>query len=206
MPASPPKALLFDLGGVLIEIDFSRALRIWADWSALPMEELRVRFKFDAAYEQHERGQMDAHEYFTHLARVLELSATLQEIERGWNSIFVSEIVQTRTLVQAFQKTMPCYAFTNSNASHQSAWSRLYPDVVQAFESIFSSHELGFRKPEAQAFMRICQLTHMQPEEILFFDDLPENVKAAMDCGLQGVLVRSPQDVRHALERVYALR
>ncbi len=206
MPPGPPKVLLFDLGGVLIDIDFSRALRIWATYSALPMDELQARFKFDAAYEQHEKGEMDADAYFTHLATVLQLCATSQEIERGWNSIFVSEIVQTRTLVQFHRKTVPCYAFTNSNASHQSTWSRLYPDVVQSFDRVFSSHELGFRKPEAEAFMRICEMIHAQPADILFFDDLPENVHAALGCGFQAVLVHSPQDVRHALERVYALR
>lgn len=206
MTPSPPKALLFDLGGVLMDIDFSRALRFWAAHSALPMQELRARFKHDMAYEQHERGQLGAEAYFTHLANVLQLSATLQEIERGWNSIFVSEIVQTRTLVQVHRKTMPCYAFTNTNASHQSTWCRLYPDVVHAFDQVFCSHELGLRKPEAEAFLRICEMIRTKPADVLFFDDLPENVHAALGCGFQAVLVRSPQDVRDALDRVDAVR
>jgi glucose-1-phosphatase len=200
-----PRALLFDLGGVLVDIDFSRALQSWATYSALPIEDLRSRFKHDKAYEEHERGQIEAAEYFSHLAKTLELSATLEEIERGWNNIFVSEILETRTLVQAQRKTMPCYAFTNTNASHQSTWSRLYPGIIQAFDQIFASHELGLRKPEAEAFMRICQLTRTQPADILFFDDLLENVQAAMDNGLQAVLVRSPQDVRDALTRIGAV-
>ncbi len=204
MPPGAPKALLFDLGGVLVDIDFSRALRAWAPYSALPIEELRARFRQDSAYEQHERGQIDATEYFAHVAKTLELSATLEEIERGWNSIFVSEIRETRALAEAQRKTLPCYVFTNTNHSHQSTWSRLYPGLVRAFDRIFASHELGLRKPEAEAYTRVCQLTRTRPADILFFDDLPENVQAAKDSGLQAVLVRSPRDVRAALDQLRA--
>jgi len=199
-----PRALLFDLGGVLLEFDFNRALQAWAPYSALPLDELRERFKFDAAYARHERGEIGGAKYFAHLARVLELAAPAEEIERGWNSIFVSEIAETRLLVQAQRQTLPCYAFTNTNASHQATWCRLYPAVVQAFDRIFASHELGLRKPEPQAFMRICELTRVPPAGFMFFDDLPENVEAAQDAGLQAVLVRSPQDVRDALGRFRA--
>jgi putative hydrolase of the HAD superfamily len=202
MLLSAPKALLFDLGGVLVDIDFSHALQAWAPYSALPFEGLRARFKYDAAYERHERGQMGGEAYFGHLARVLELSATAEDIERGWNSIFVSEILETRLLVQALRKTTPCYGFTNTNASHQATWSRLYPGVVQAFDRIFASHEIGLRKPEPDAFMRICELTQVPPEGFMFFDDLAENVQAARDIGFRAVLVRSTEDVRQALSRV----
>lgn len=204
MPSCPPKALLFDLGGVLVDIDFSRAIQTWTAYSALSTDDLRARFKHDKAYEQHERGEIQAAEYFAHLSKSLELSATLEQIEHGWNSIFVSEIVETRMMIQTQRQTLPCYAFTNTNPSHQSTWSRLYPGVVQAFDQIFASHKLGMRKPEAEAFMRVCQLIRTRPVEILFFDDLPENVDAALNSGLQAVLVRSPQDVRAALSQLGA--
>jgi putative hydrolase of the HAD superfamily len=91
--------------------------------------------------------------------------------------------------------------FSNTNASHKETWTHLYPEVVHAFDSIFASHELGLRKPEPQAFARIAALIGTRPADILFFDDLPENVEAAKDCGFQAVLARSPSDVRDALER-----
>lgn len=201
-----PKALLFDLGGVLVDIDFNRALQDWAPYSALPIDHMRARFKFDRAYERHERGQIGAAEYFDHLARSLELSATHDEIERGWNRIFIAEIQTTRMLVQGRIAGMPCYIFSNTNASHHATWSRQFPEVVQAFDEIFVSHELGLRKPELAAFMRICELTRTPPADFLFFDDLAENVQAARDAGFEAIHVRSPRDVQEALQRVGALR
>lgn len=193
------EALLFDLGGVLVDVDFRRAIAAWEPYSALPPDALRNAFKHDEQYERHERGEISAAEYFEHLARNLHLSASFEQIEQGWNAIFVGEIVRTRTLVESMRGTLPCYAFSNTNASHMTKWSELFPGVVGAFDRIFTSHQLGLRKPERAAFDRVCTLTGIPAASFLFFDDLAENVQAARDAGLQGVLVQSPEDVAAAL-------
>lgn len=80
------------------------------------------------------------------------------------------------------------------------------PWLVNAFDRIFTSHELRLRKPEREAFDRICGLTGVLAESFLFFDDLPVNVQAARDAGFQAVLVRSPDDVAMALESLGLVR
>lgn len=199
MPTPVPQALLFDLGGVLVDIDFSRALSAWAAYSSLPFEELKQKFRFDEQYERHERGEIEAPEYFDHLRSILQLAATREEVEKGWNSIFVGEISATRAMVEAARKSLPCFAFTNTNASHMACWSQLFPKVVGAFDRIFASHEMGLRKPEHAAFERICRATGVAAHGFIFFDDLPENVHAASEAGFQAVLVSAPGDVSHAL-------
>jgi FMN phosphatase YigB (HAD superfamily) len=87
-----PQALLFDLGGVLIDIDFDRALRAWAPYSSLSAEDLKREFGFDLQYQRHERGEIDAAEYFDHLASVLRLSASRARIASG-NSIFFDDLL-----------------------------------------------------------------------------------------------------------------
>lgn len=200
MPTYVTEALLFDLGGVLIEIDFDRAIAAWAPYSTLPPDVLRKRFKPDTEYERHERGEISASEYFRHLATTLQLDATVEQIEHGWNAIFVGEIAPTRKLIDSVRRVVPCYAFTNTNASHMATWSSLFPRVVRAFDRVFTSHQLGLRKPERAAFDRICALTNTPAESFVFFDDLAENVQAARDAGLQAVLVKSSEDVVAALQ------
>lgn len=199
-PKLQPQALLFDLGGVLIDIDFGRALAAWAPHSALPEAELRQAFRFDLPYQRHERGEIGAAAYFDHLASVLRLRASCEEIARGWNSIFVGEIAETAALVRALRTQIACHAFTNTNATHQQTWTRRFPAVVQSFERIFASHELGLRKPSREAFDHIVAELRVPAQSIVFFDDLLENVQAALQAGLQAVHVRSPDDVRHALQ------
>jgi FMN phosphatase YigB (HAD superfamily) len=195
-----PEALLFDLGGVLIDIDFGRAIAAWAPYSALPADVLRRSFRHDLQYERHERGEISAPQYFDHLAASLKLDASTEQIEAGWNAIFVGEFVLARQWVEAIKGVLPCHAFSNTNASHMSVWSQRFPRVVDAFDRIFVSHQLGLRKPERAAFDRVCALIGKAADSVLFFDDLADNVQAARDAGLQAVWVRSPDDVATALQ------
>jgi len=121
-PPNQVEALLFDMGGVVIEIDFDLAIQRWATQSRLSVEEVRSRFSMDTAYERHERGEIDASEYFEHLRNQLELDASDEEITAGWNAIYVGEISESIGHVAIAKEQLPCYLFTNSNPTHQVAW------------------------------------------------------------------------------------
>ena len=202
MAASRIEALLFDLGGVVVEIDFNRAFAHWQPMSRLSLAELKGAFTFDVPYQRHERGEVTAAEYFEHLAHHLQLHGDPARIAEGWNSIFISEITETRRMVEAARAKLPCYAFTNTNAAHQAAWSARFPAVVQAFDRVFVSSEIGHRKPDRSAFEFVAQTIGAPIESILFFDDTLENVEGALAAGLQAVHVRGPADVKAALVRL----
>ncbi|MCP4332908.1 MAG: HAD family phosphatase [Gammaproteobacteria bacterium] len=197
-------ALLFDLGGVIIDIDFTRALQSWNKCSRLSIEEIERRFKMDDAFQRHERGEIECHEYFTHLRLTLEIEASDDEIAQGWNAIFIDEITATVDYIAAIRTELPCYAFTNSNPTHQDFWMATFPTAINAFEQIFVSSEMGLRKPEREAFEAISATTGKRLDEILFFDDTEENVVGARAAGMPAVLVNSHADVEQALAEIDA--
>ena len=206
MPASRNiEGLLFDLGGVLVEIDFERALRAWNQWTLLSIEELRQRFKMDEAYEKHERGEIESSEYFTHLRNVLELEANDSEIILGWNTIFLNEIAETVDLVQAAKEKLPCFAFTNSNPTHQDFWMSAYPRVAESFHQIFVSSELRLRKPEPEAFEAVADSMDISLDAILFFDDTEENIRGAQAAGMHAIHVKEHKNVKQALAEIGVL-
>jgi putative hydrolase of the HAD superfamily len=194
--------LLFDLGGVVIDIDFDRALHAWCEWTDLGLEEIRDRFCMDEAYKRHERGQMGTSEYFAHVRKVLELEASDSEIAVGWNAICIDEIAETVDYISSAREQLACFAFTNSNPTHQVFWTTEFPRVVESFHEIFVSSELGLRKPDREAFEAISQRTGISMGEMLFFDDTEENVVGAREAGMQAVHVETHSDVRAALEDV----
>jgi glucose-1-phosphatase len=196
MATSKIQSLLFDLGGVVVEIDFNRA----------SLAELKAAFTFDVPYQRHERGEITAAEYFAYLAQHLQLQDDPAWIAEGWNSIFIAEIAETRRMVEAARAKLPCYAFTNTNAAHKAAWSAKFPEVVRAFDRIFVSSEIGHRKPDHSAFEFVARSLGVPMESILFFDDTLENVDGALAAGLEAVHVRSPTDVKAALRRLGCLR
>ena len=200
MPTQKPLALLFDLGGVIVDIDFDRAFNVWQPRSQLSVEEMRLKFTFDLQYRRHECGEIAAAEYYDHLASVLKLEADHAHIAHGWNSIYAGEITETTAMLRAMRNRLPCYAFTNTNAAHMATWSSMFPALVNLFDRVFASHVMGIRKPEREAFDHISEAVGVAAKSIVFFDDLLENVQAASAAGFQGVHVRSPGDVRKTLE------
>ncbi|MBT3229387.1 MAG: HAD-IA family hydrolase [Candidatus Marinimicrobia bacterium] len=193
------EALIFDLGGVLIDIDFEQVFKRWVKLSELTISEIRQRFSMDEAYKKHERGEFNAEQYFSYLRELLHLKANDGEIARGWNSIFVGEIPATMDYIYSAKAHLPCYAFTNSNPTHQASWGAAYPNVVQAFDQIFVSSDMGLRKPEPAAFSAISTAIGVRLEGMLFFDDTVENIVAAQAMGIQTVLVKQPSDIKQAL-------
>lgn len=201
-PMPPLDALLFDLGGVVIDIDFSRVFSHWARFSPYSVEEIADRCVFDETYHSYERGETDDAAFFAHVRDLLALDIEEAEILAGWNAVFVGQNPTVLGLIGEVAGRLPTYAFTNTSSSHQTAWSRAYPDVVGAFARVFSSAEMGLRKPDRAAFDAVVGAIGCDPSRILFFDDLPGNVAGARAAGLQAVQVRAPADVHAALQQV----
>jgi putative hydrolase of the HAD superfamily len=81
-------------------------------------------------------------------------------------------------------------------------WEVRYADELEPFRSIFVSSDLGFRKPDPEAFRLVASRMGFELQEILFFDDTPANVNGAQLAGMEGVVVESSKDVRQALSRL----
>ena len=193
-----PSALLFDLGGVVLDIDFDRTFASWSRHSGVPLAQLRERFAPDSHYERHERGEIGAGAYFASLRARLGLELDDANMLAGWNALFAGEIDGMRDLLPSLKAQAPLYAFSNTNAVHIEHFTTRHGELLGAFDRLFLSSQLGLRKPEAKAFDAVTAAVGVPPGEILFFDDLEENVEGARARGLQAVLVRDIDDVRAA--------
>lgn len=197
--ATKTQALLFDLGGVVFDIDFDRVFERWAAISELGFDEIKRAFHFDDAYRRHECGVITVDDYFAHVSKLLKLQPDHARISAGWNAMFLDEIDDTLELIESARQRFPCYALTNTNAAHEEKWAALFPRVVRSFDRIFMSHEMGRRKPDRDAFIHVANAIGVPPGTIMFFDDTLENVEGAKRAGLAAIHVCGPDDVRRAL-------
>ncbi len=193
----PAEALLFDLGNVVVRIDFDEAFRSWGASSGKSPEWFKTRFYMDEAYERHERGKISAEEYFEVLRNRLETEMTDGQFAQGWNSIFLDVIPGMPELLEKAKRNLPLYIFSNTNA--EKFWMEKYSSILPLFDRVFTSVELGWRKPEAEAFAAISEAIRVPPSRILFFDDTSENVEGARRAGLRAVHVRTIRDIEGAL-------
>jgi glucose-1-phosphatase len=193
-------AVVFDLGNVVVRVDFSLALQAWGAHSRLQPEALRAAFRLDDAYHRHENGALAPQDYFAHLRTTLALDCDLDAVRAGWNGIFPGAIDSTLVLIDQLRASgLPCYALSNTNATHEQELRRAFPGMLERFDHVFTSHGIGHRKPHPQAFRYVEGALALPPGDLLFFDDLQENVDAATACGWQAVLVKDPGDVKRGL-------
>ncbi len=200
-PLSPgaADALLFDLGRVVLDIDFSKALTCWATHAGCTPADLAARFVREEPYRQHEIGKIDDATYFESLRATLGIGITDAQFLEGWNAIFAGEMPGIAPLLARAAKRMPLYAFSNTNRPHVEHFSKAYADVLGHFREMFLSSTIGLRKPEAAAYDHVVKAIGVPASRILFFDDLAENIEGARACGLTVVHVTSPHDVAKAL-------
>jgi FMN phosphatase YigB (HAD superfamily) len=196
---TPARALLFDLGGVVLDIDFDRVFNTWAARASCDPQTLRRRFKFDDEYERHERGELDASAYFASLRRRLPLRLSDDDFIAGWSDLYVGPVAGMVAVLAGAKERFPLYAFTNSNPTHQAVWATRYAAELSVFRSIFVSSEMGVRKPDPSAFGEIVRRTGYPASAFTFFDDTLENVMGARTAGMHAVHVQSTDDVRVAL-------
>ena len=192
-------ALLFDLGGVVIQIDFARAIQAWADAGGVPASQLHARFSLDAGYEAHERGEITPAAYCAHLRQTLGLELADEHLLSGWNQIFAGEMREVGALLAKLARSLPLYAFSNTNVAHRMFWQVRYASILEPFSQIFCSCDMGTRKPTPAAFLEVARRIEVAPGRIVFFDDHPDNVRGAREAGLRAHEVHSAEDIRAAL-------
>ena len=192
-------ALLFDIGRVVINIDFDKALACWAGHAGCTPADLVARFLRDEAYKRHERGAISDAAFFATLRTSLGIELTDAQFIEGWNAIFAGEMPGIAALLARAAKRLPLYAFSNTNPAHVEHFRVAYADVLGHFSEIFLSSTIGLRKPDAAAYDHVVKAIGVPAQRIVFFDDLAENIEGARAQGLTAVHVTSPDDVAHAL-------
>ena len=197
---SPSSAdvLLFDLGRVVLDIDFGNVMSVWAGYAGCTPAELAGRFAMNDSFKHHEVGQIDDAAFFASLRQSLGIAITDDQFLEGWNAIFAGEMPGIAQLLARAGKRLPLYAFSNTNPAHVAHFSKAYADVLGHFRQVFLSSSIGLRKPEAEAYDHVIKAIGVPASRILFFDDSAANIEGARAVGLTAVHVTAPDDVARA--------
>jgi HAD superfamily hydrolase (TIGR01509 family) len=194
-------ALLFDLGRVVLDIDFNKTLVCWAGHAGCDVAHLvgRLSSSRHEIYRRHEKGEISDAEFFAGLRTSLGVKLSDAQFLEGWNALFTGEIPGMAPLLARAARRLPLYAFSNTNRPHVEHFSQAYADVLGHFREIFLSSSIGLRKPDAAAFDHVVEAIGIPAARILFFDDLIENIEGARARGLTAIHVTKPEDVGDAL-------
>ena len=193
-----------DLGGVVLGINFRRVFQRWAESAGVDEAVFYEHWKLDDAYKAQEIGELDFTEYTAHLGSTLNVSMSQDQWRDGWNALWTEPHRGVAALFPALKQSYRLCAFSNTNAVHADSFLRLYPEVLGQFDQLYLSHEVACRKPHVSSFHHVCDLMRVQPEQVTFLDDSPENVRGAETAGLTAMLTRNEPEVVAVLQSLHA--
>ena len=188
------KLAIFDLGNVLFRIDFDRALIFLSRRSGISPRTLSEQITIGAEFEAFERGELSEARFFDWLASQFGVGGVdidPEDLIEGWNAIYGPVVRPTYEAIGKLAAHMPVVALTNTNATHQCVWRKVYAKELGIFKKVYVSCELGMRKPEQRIYTHVLDAWGVSPRNSIFFDDLQENIDAAYEIGMAAVLVDS---------------
>jgi len=198
MPRREVDLVLFDLGGVLIELGGIAMLQelagiagdeaVWARWLTCPW----VR-KF-------EMGQCSATEFSVGIVSEWRLDITPARFLKVFRDWPIGPYPGARELLEGVQRSVPIGCLSNTNSLHWEHQSVAWP-MLGIFDFTFLSFELGLVKPDADIFEAVAEELPVDPHRVLYLDDVALNADAARNFGFQSEQARGPDGCRAALRK-----
>lgn len=181
---------IFDLGNVIVDIDFNRVLGAWSDFSRVPLATLKQNFVMGEAFHRHERGEISDEEFAKALCEEMALPLSYEQFSTGWQAVFVAlrpDVIDIMHKLCA--KGDRVVVLSNTNRLHTTFWPEQYPEIRAAADRIYLSQEMGMRKPEARIYQQVLTQEGFSAEDTVFFDDNAENIAGAERVGITSILV-----------------
>ncbi|EOX1685317.1 glucose-1-phosphatase [Yersinia enterocolitica] len=181
---------IFDLGNVIVDIDFKRVLGVWSKLSSVPLATLSERFTMGEVFQQHERGEISDEDFARQLSDEMGLSLSFEQFAEGWQAVFVALRPEVISIMQKLRaEGHRVVVLSNTNRLHCNYWPQHYPEVAAAANHMYLSQDLGMRKPEARIYQHVLSAENIPAEQAVFFDDVEANIVAARIEGITGIHV-----------------
>jgi HAD superfamily hydrolase (TIGR01509 family) len=194
----PPSVVVFDLGKVLVDFDYSIAARALGPRTRFPAAELQILLCTSPLLYQYETGAINTVQFHRAVCAASGLDMGLEEFSAAFGNIF-SEIPPMIEMQAALRRAgVPTWIFSNTNEIAARHIRRRFP-FFSHFDGYVLSYEHGAMKPDARIYEVIERQTGCAGPAILYLDDRPENIAAALPRGWRAILHETPEKSRRAV-------
>ena len=194
MPATAmPKAIVFDLGGVLIDLDFDRCVKAFREILGYErITDLLDLYHQKGIYGDMEAGLITADEFRAEVLRESRPGCIPADVDRAMAGLLVGMDPRKVQLLEELSRRFPLYGLSNNNEISVKRMHNIYEenglDWQRVFRKEFISCRMKMLKPSRAIFDAAAAEIGLPPEEILFVDDSQKNVDGALAAGWRAVL------------------
>ncbi len=190
------KNIIFDLGGVIINLDNQLTEDAFVSMGAKPFREYFGHGHAASFFSDYEVGRISDRQFIDAVKELTGLSAPDSAIITAWNALLLDFPVERIQLLKELRKHYRLFLFSNTNALHLASLQKIYhntfgeEELDSHFERAYYSHLMGMRKPGRESFETILRENQLKGPETLFVDDALINVEGAEAAGLRGLYLR----------------
>ncbi len=184
------KTILFDLGGVIVPLDFARGYQAIAAHCAYEPGEIPDRIRESGLVPLFEKGLIGETDFIVQLSRHLRLDVTETQFRSLWSSIFPSHTLIPASLLEALKRSYRLVLLSNTNSIHFQMIRENY-SLLGFFDDFVLSYQVGEMKPSPLIYREAIARAQCSPRECFFTDDVLVNVEAAREAGIDSEEFRS---------------
>jgi FMN phosphatase YigB (HAD superfamily) len=191
------KNIIFDLGGVIINLDNQLTEDAFIALGTKPIKEYFGHGHAASFFKDYEVGALSSQEFVDMIRSQTGIHASDEEVIRAWNALLLDFPAERIQLLKELGKSYRIFLFSNTNDLHLQHLNQIYRDTFPGerslddhFEKAYYSHIMKMRKPDTASFQHILKENDLKGEETLFVDDALINVEGAEKAGLKGLFLR----------------
>jgi len=184
------KAIIFDLGKVLVDFDFARGYRALEGLCPYPAMEIPRRIATTDLVKRFETGLVEPHDFFEQFSQLLDLHLEYPRFCEIWSSVF-TEMLMPENVLAGLARGYRLLLLSNTNAIHMDYIFEHYT-FLNDFDAHVLSHEVGLLKPDAAIYRYTLEKYGLAAERTVFVDDLVTNVEGARRVGMQAIHFQDP--------------
>lgn len=196
------KTIIFDFGGVILDINYNKTCNAFNNLGVAGFDDMYSQKNANTLFRNLEQGKKSEEEFYIAFREATQLSLSDHQINTAWNAMLLGYRKEALLMLKSIKHKYRLFLLSNTNIIHLQAFNKIYKDEVgqgclaDYFDKIYYSHEIGFRKPEAEAYEYVLKENNLSPSETLFIDDSIQNISAATTLGLQTVLLKEGMGIQ----------
>ncbi len=189
------KHIIFDLGGVLLNIDYKLTEQAFVDAGIRNFAQIYGQLQQTALFDKFETGAINRAEFIQGLQDASEVILTEQQVYTAWNAMLLDFPIRRLQLLQQLRLYYDLFLLSNTNEIHEDAFNQILlrmhgiPNIGVFFDKVYFSHRVGLRKPMRSIFERVLEENGLKAEHTLFIDDSPQHVASAKQVGIQTIFL-----------------
>lgn len=191
--------IIFDLGGVLIDIDYQATTNGFRNLGVADFELQYNQLQQESLFDSFEKGEISGQHFINKLMDIVPKGISPNQIVAAWNAMLGDFPLKKIELLEQTRETHQTFLLSNTNEIHMPIVYHNWKNISnltfnELFEKVYLSFEIGKRKPNVETFHWVIEENNLNPEKTLFIDDSPQHIEGAQKAGLKTHFYQSEEE------------